>query len=331
MKVSTALFIIAAFCLAAPSGLAHGPLAVVDTTVTTSFGVTPSPGGTPGTLPGGGGTPAGGLTPRGKKGTSKPSTSADRARKGATTLSAEGIERMNVDWFAATLPLVDEGRYAERTLPVEFLADARYRDARHRVGVPIMVVMTTEGDDPKRFAESESKWFDERLAVSSLLFNCYRLSLDDMETDFVKRYEGGNVPVILFLDEKGTEQARLAGWNVDAKRTLSTMRKLVKSRWAKNLDRVVSQEIEILKAFDRAIWTGRTETEALATDRKAAEKKMTARLKKQIARREKAIVDAKKAAAEAIKEEAKLLGFLGVTPTPPKPVARTQSEARASR
>lgn len=283
-----------------------------------SGGTTPTPTGAP--LPGGG-TGATGALPAGKKATGKPLTSADRARRGRTTRSATALERINVDWFPATLPTVKEGKYAARTLPIEFLADAKFRYYRHRAGIPIMVAMTTEGHEAEEFARSEAKWMDEQVGVASLLFNCYRINLDDMDAAFVKRYGGGKVPVVLFLDEKGEELARLSGWNVDSKRLISTMTHLVKARWNKNLTRIVAREIEILKAFDAAKCAHATESKLLESDVKAYETKPTLGLKKSIAKRRKAIAAAKKSAAKATTAEAKLMSFLGVTPVMPMPKA----------
>lgn len=276
-----------------------------------------SPAGVPGGSGGAGATPT--PAPTGKKANGKPLTPGDRASRAGQTLSAAGIERFNVDWFPAALPVAKEGRYAARTLPVEFLADARYRHARHRAGVPIMIVMTTEGSDPERYVESEAKWTEAQLGVASLLFNCYRINLDDMDEEFVSRYGGGNAPQILFLDEKGAELSRLSGWKVTSKRVLSTMTRLVKTRWSKQLTKVVNKEIGILRNFDRAMFVRDSESRALKAEEKAFEQRPTPRLRKSIAKRKKAIAAATKDLAKAKKDEAKLLSFLGVTPIKPMP------------
>ena len=242
-------------------------------------------------------------------------TAADRnktrlKKSGALPPSPERVLRTSVNWFGTGLPRSKDAEYGSRTLPVKLLSDKDHAHKEHRAGLPMMIYFAAEGDDEEAFIELETKlWRDEHIGLASSVFNCYRISLDDIESEHDRNLYGDE-PQVVFISPSGRTVGKLSGWKISNKKLFKTMRSVARKQWKKDLKKILPKQAAILKTYDEVFDEIERERRALAKDEDHIKVHNCAPARKRIKKRKKAIADAEKRRVDAEKAEAKLFAFL---------------------
>ncbi|MEE9392134.1 MAG: hypothetical protein V3W41_06485 [Planctomycetota bacterium] len=277
-------------------------------------------GGSGGATPGGGGLGGGGLggsSPGRKSAPGKPYRAGGKVKRlknsGNLAQSPDRLMRTSVDFFAVELPKVNSQKYGAIWRDVEALAQKEFRHRHAQPDLPVLIYFSKEyeGADVDRELEfNSSLWRDEEVGIASKLFNCYRISLDDMESvRHLGEYSKG-VPWILILDQNGKRQAKLSGWSMTGTKLRKKMAKAVKVRWGENLKRILSKQAKLLLKFDQLDLEMRNLDATLASAKADVKNKRTAAAKKRVANAEKSIANAKVRKTQLLRSEAAVYAFV---------------------
>jgi hypothetical protein len=323
----------------------------------------PAPG--PGGAPGGGATPGGGTTGGGRTGgvtggrgnagggglggllggmgasgfgrkalPGKPyrpgegKTRLPGSGKGA--VSPDRVERTTVRWLGVDLPHAETERYGDQWLDVEALVKAEHRHQHAKPHLPTLVYFAKEwtGKGVKRELKFRKElWQDEAVGLATKCFNCYCISLDDIESKRHRdKYDHGK-PWILILDADGKHLGKLSGWSMNAKKLQSRLAQVIKSTWRQDLRGLLKKEAAILADLDAAFFElDRLEHEHKRIRIALAEKKDDAQLKARLDVLKVSIAKVEQRRAKILAAEYKLFSFLA----PPK-IEKAKEPATAAR
>lgn len=172
--------------------------------------------------------------------------------KGSGTLapSPDRLARTRVNWMGVELPST-KGDYGKRVLPVEHLAKSEFAHRNATPARPLLVHFFTEdGKEDAIVDYAQRLWRNDSVGLASRLFNCYRISIDDMDSAADRKRYGKRGPLILLLSPEGKKLATLPGWKVTERSLLTRMRAVVRSRWKQDLNRLLLKHAKLLAELD---------------------------------------------------------------------------------
>lgn len=170
----------------------------------------------------------------------------------------------------------------------------------------------TGRDDERLIKYEAAVWNDERVGLAARLFNCYRISLDDMLLEADRKRFGKKGPNVVLIDSKGKTIKSFPGWRTTSSQVYGAMESLVNKTWKKRLGSLQPEIASILKELDEL----HAKLEKLKATLKSAEAHVKehdcAPGRKRIKTTRAAIKDAEARLAKVLAKEKALLDFAGV-------------------
>jgi hypothetical protein len=144
--------------------------------------------------------------------------------------------------------------YSGGYLPLSSLIKTDERPMGFREGLASIVYLYSD-QDPDKGVKFEGEAFDDRVGVTSRLFNCLRLCVDDISSDAVrKELKADRGPVVYVFSADGEMVKCLGGWTLKGATLYNVMAALVKSQHKLNMAAFLRTENELLKEIDAAYW-----------------------------------------------------------------------------
>lgn len=159
-----------------------------------------------------------------------------------------------MDWMHAELPTSDAAGYGGGYLPLSSLLTPEERPVGFREGRATVVYIVSEVD-PDKVSTFEQDAFDDRVGISSRLFNCIRMCAEDIRSEEVKKeLKVDRGPVIFLFGSDGKLIKTLGGWTLKGNTLYNTLSVTAKAEHRFNLATFLRKENDLLKKIDEVYW-----------------------------------------------------------------------------
>ncbi|MCB9833317.1 MAG: hypothetical protein H6807_12665 [Planctomycetes bacterium] len=156
---------------------------------------------------------------------------------------------LRIDWREASWPMAKDDKYGERSLPISNLL--QLDDRKHR---PAIVYIRGLIDFEDRMAYEEKIFGSEEIVLATRFFRCFEIDAREIRDERIQKQYLKKVPVLLFLDARGEEVARLAG-KKSASAFRSAMNRVFAAHYKASMSKVLAamEDLvdEVQKAEDR--------------------------------------------------------------------------------